>query len=113
MHEASIVREILDVAGARAGAARVLQIRVQVGQLSGVSPDALAFYFEILRSDTVGPQAELEVALVPLRGRCVACGGAVDLPELTWSCPQCTGALVFDNGTELSLTSLVVEPWVR
>jgi len=109
MHEASIVREILETAGARAGGARVRQVRVEVGQLSGVSPDALTFYFEILRGDTVGPQAELEVALVPLRGRCTACGRAARLQELTWSCAQCAGALVFDNGTELSLTSLVVE----
>jgi len=109
MHEASIVRELLETAGARAGSARVRQVRVAVGQLSGVSPDALTFYFEILRGDTVGAQAELEVDLVPLHGRCLACGRPATLQELAWSCAECAGALVFDNGTELNLTSLVVE----
>jgi hydrogenase nickel incorporation protein HypA/HybF len=109
VHEASIVREILEMAARRSEGARVMEVRVTVGLLSGVSPDALAFYFDVLRGDTLGAQAQLEVALAPLRARCAACGRGAMLDELLWSCPACAGALMFDDGMELSLTGLVVE----
>jgi hydrogenase nickel incorporation protein HypA/HybF len=109
VHEASIVREILDAARERAGAALVTEVHVQVGRLSGVSPDALGFYFEALRGETLGIQARLHVDLAPLRGRCAGCRRDVELLDLAWSCPACAGPLVFEGGAELSLTSLVVD----
>jgi len=109
MHEASIVREILATAAERAAGARVMEVCVEVGRLSGVSPDALAFYFEILRGDTLGTQARLTVDLVPLQARCSDCGRNTELEDLAWTCPLCAGTLRFDGGAELELKSLVVE----
>jgi hydrogenase nickel incorporation protein HypA/HybF len=110
MHEASIVRELLTVVAERAGrGARVLEVQVDVGRLTGVSPDAMRFYFDALRDDTLGPQARLEARLTALRGHSVTCRTAVELDDLTWACAGCGGPLVFDNGSELTLCRLVVD----
>lgn len=110
MHEASIVLDLLSVVAGQAGLkARVLEVHVDIGRLTGVSPDALSFYFDALRDDALGPQARLDVRLTPLRGTCAACRAPVELDELTWACPACGGALSFENGSELTLRRLVVE----
>jgi hydrogenase nickel incorporation protein HypA/HybF len=110
MHESSIVRDLLSAAAESAGQkARVLEVHVEVGRLTGVSPDAMEFYFDVLRDETLGPQARLDVRLLPLRGGCGACGARVEKDELSWTCASCGGPLVFENGSELNLTSLVVE----
>jgi hydrogenase nickel incorporation protein HypA/HybF len=111
VHEAAIVRELIAQAVARTPpGARVLEVQASVGRLTGVSPDAMQFYFEVLREDTLGPQARLTVRLEALHARCSGCGQQFALDELAWLCPACGGpTLVFANGDELDLRGLVVE----
>jgi hydrogenase nickel incorporation protein HypA/HybF len=111
VHEASIVRELMEMAERQAPAGtRVLEVHVSVGLLTGVSPDAMQFYFETLREDSLGSGAELHARLEPLRGRCPVCGLGVILEEVRWECPACGApSLNFENGNELDLTSLVVD----
>lgn len=111
VHEASIVEELIALAERHAPpGSRVLSVQVTVGLLTGVSPDAMRFYFEALRDDTLGPQAELDVRLVPLRGRCSACQRTFVSEEAIWTCPACNEPfLSLENGDELDLTSLVVD----
>lgn len=111
MHEASIVQELIGLAAAKAPpGSRVIEVHAAVGRLTGVSPDALQFYFEALRGDTLGPQASLHVRLEPLRGRCTACARAFESQEQTWRCAACGAAtLEFEGGDELDLRSLVVD----
>jgi hydrogenase nickel incorporation protein HypA/HybF len=111
VHEASIVEELIALARSHAPAgSRVLSLQVTVGLLTGVSPDAMRFYFEALRSDTLGPQAELEVRLAPLRGHCSACQRPFVSEEAIWTCPACDEPfLSLENGDELDLASLVVD----
>jgi hydrogenase nickel incorporation protein HypA/HybF len=109
MHEASIVRELIALAVRMAPVgARVLEVHVRVGRLSAVSPDAMQFYFEVMRDEALGSQAVLRVELEPLRGRCRGCGRGSALDEPCWTCPACGGTLAFENGDELDLASLVV-----
>ena len=52
MHEAGIAAEILEIARAQAvahGKARVAEVTVRVGDMSGVVAEALEFAFEALR----------------------------------------------------------------
>ena len=111
MHEASIVEELIaTVAGRTPPGARVLEVRVKVGLLTGVSPDAMAFYFEALAPASLGEQARLAARLEPLRGRCSACGDAFEVGETVWLCPACGApTLVFENGDELDLDALVID----
>lgn len=112
MHEGSIVEELIRVAEMHApGGARILRLGVQVGRLTSISPDAMQFYFEVMREGTRCAEARLEVALVPLRGACTACRQALTLEsEAVWSCPACgLTALAYENGDELDLRELEVE----
>jgi hydrogenase nickel incorporation protein HypA/HybF len=111
MHEASIVEELIAMAAARTPVgARVLEVRVSVGLLTGVSPDAMAFYFEALAPDKLGDGARLVARLAPLRGTCRACREPFESSEQLWLCPACGApTLVFENGDELDLESLVID----
>ena len=111
MHEASIVQDLVEAASRRTPAGtRVLRVFVRVGRLTCVSPEALELYFEVLREETLGGQAELVVTLAPLRGRCAACRTPFEVAERIWSCRACAApALAFDNGDELDLDALEVE----
>ncbi len=111
MHEASSVQSLIDLVRQNvADASLVRRVNVSVGLLSGVSPDAMRFYFELMRGDALNPQADLAVSLEPLAARCDSCGSEHFLHETVWLCPACGAhALVFRNGDELHLRSIAVE----
>ncbi|MFI8103911.1 hydrogenase maturation nickel metallochaperone HypA [Streptomyces sp. NPDC086023] len=101
MHEMSIAMAVVaQVAeAAEAGGARaVSEVRLQVGELAGVVPDALAFCFELACADTVLAGATLVTDTVPARAGCRTCSAdwAVGMPP-DLSCPRCGSAA----GTEL------------
>jgi hydrogenase nickel incorporation protein HypA/HybF len=111
MHEASIVDSLIGLVRQNLpDGRRVRRVDVRVGLLTGVSPEAMQFYFEILREDTLGPQAELVVSLEPLQAHCESCGSDHCLTEVAWLCPACGApALAPRNGDELHLSSFEVE----
>jgi len=107
MHEAAIVASVVRTAMQATPAGTLLRrVCVRIGVLTGVSPDAMRFYF-----DSVQPgQAELDVAIEPLRATCLDCGKRWVFREATWSCPDCSiGVLNFENGDELDLVAIEVQ----
>jgi hydrogenase nickel incorporation protein HypA/HybF len=111
MHEASIIESLIGLVRQNLpNGQRVRRVDARVGLLTGVSPDAMRFYFEILREDTLGPQAELVVTLQPLEAHCESCGSDHSLTEAAWLCPACGArTLTLRNGDELYLSSFEVE----
>jgi hydrogenase nickel incorporation protein HypA/HybF len=96
MHEMSIamaVVEQVEQAARDAGASAAVRLRLRIGELAGVVPDALAFSFELACADTVLQGAELVVETVPARARCAPCAAewAVGMPP-DLCCPRCAGA---------------------
>ena len=96
MHEMSVALAVVDQvaeAADRAGdVTAVRSVRLQVGELAGVVPDALAFSFELACAGTLLEGAELVTEAVPGRARCTSCTHAWDVgmpPRLT--CPACGG----------------------
>ncbi|MFD8542786.1 hydrogenase maturation nickel metallochaperone HypA [Streptomyces sp. NPDC059649] len=108
MHEMSIALAVVDqVDGAArpAGATAVRSVRLQVGELAGVVPDALTFSFQLACAGTALEGAELDIEPVPARARCGACAR-------TWppgmpprlSCPGCDGTdTALLSGRELQI----------
>ena len=71
MHELSIMQSALSLAldqARQAGASRVHTIRLRIGALSGVVPDALEFAFEALVPGTLAEGAKLAVEGTLLSG---------------------------------------------
>jgi hydrogenase nickel incorporation protein HypA/HybF len=111
MHELSIAVTVAESAERTArehGADSVESIRLRIGELAGVVPDALRFSFEVVAEGTALAGAELLIEEVPARARCTSCGTefAVGMPPLMW-CPQCDQATAeLLTGRELELASV-------
>ncbi|MCW7945086.1 hydrogenase nickel incorporation protein HypA [Streptomyces hygroscopicus] len=101
MHEMSIalavIGQVEEAAERAGGVTAVRSVRLQVGELAGVVPDALSFCFELACAGTVLEGAELVTDTVPGRARCAPCAHewSVGMPPLL-SCPRCDG-----GGTDL------------
>ena len=113
MHELSIASAILDAVSKemekRLGA-RVSNVGVRIGALSGVDPDALSFGFSVLVQETDLEPLALEIESVPRRQRCPACDITFDVKEEGLACPKCARPeTVLAGGDELDIAYLEVE----
>ncbi len=93
MHELSVTRGILEIVSDKAvtaaGKARVKGIWVQVGELSGVEPDSVSFYFDIMKKDYNLEEALISFIRVPAVMKCGKCGREFKYESLSWNCPAC------------------------
>ncbi|MFF7144509.1 hydrogenase maturation nickel metallochaperone HypA [Streptomyces nodosus] len=112
MHEMSIAMAVIgqvEEAVERAGdVTAVCSVRLQVGELAGVVPEALSFCFELACAGTVLEGAELITETVPGRARCAPCAHewAVGVPPLL-SCPRCDGGRTdLLSGRELQIVGV-------
>ena len=78
MHETSIALSILaaleDAFRDTPGAKRIRKVKLQVGMLSLVDPEALRFALRVVSRDTPAEGAEIEIEMVRPRFRCNSCG---------------------------------------
>lgn len=93
MHEMSIALAVVDQVEQAArppGATAVTRVRLQVGELAGVVPDALRFCFELACAGTCLEGAELLAEAVAARAHCGPCADdwAVGMPP-DLCCPRC------------------------
>jgi hydrogenase nickel incorporation protein HypA/HybF len=112
VHEAGLAQAALDVAAARArerGATRVHRLKLRVGDLSGVVPEALRFALDALGPGTAAEGAAVEIEVVPVECHCATCDRLFRPADVVYACPAC-GALSADvrRGHELELVSLEV-----
>ncbi|MFI8966341.1 hydrogenase maturation nickel metallochaperone HypA [Streptomyces sp. NPDC053493] len=108
MHEMSLAVAVVDqveTAARSRGAAGVSSVELDVGELAGVVPDALAFCFELACAGTVVEGAELITRTVPGSARCEPCAEvwAVGMPPHLL-CPGCGAAAdALVSGRELRI----------
>ena len=113
MHELSIMDSALNLAldqAQKAGASRVYAIRLRIGAMSGVVPDALQFAFEALAPGTLAEGAALQIEHVPALFWCATCTREFPSDDLLAECPGChrpSGDL--RAGREMELASLEIE----
>jgi hydrogenase nickel incorporation protein HypA/HybF len=114
MHELSIALSILDLAreeATRQGGARVLEVHLKLGPLSGVVKEALLSAFDLARESEACPDAKLVIEETPIRVRCPVCRDArevVSVQELR--CAEC-GAPTPDvvSGRDLEVVAMVMQ----
>ncbi len=113
MHELSIMQSALDQVlekARQAGASRVHAIRLRIGALSGVVPDALQFAFEALADGTPAQGAQLLIEDVPARFWCADCSHEFEATRMFAECPDChRPSAELRAGREMELTSLEVD----
>ena len=84
MHELAITQSILDIslkAAQAQHARRIRTIRLTIGPFSGVVPECVQMYLDVLARGTIAEGAKIEAKTLPLRVRCRTCGrGERDRP---------------------------------
>jgi hydrogenase nickel incorporation protein HypA/HybF len=87
MHETSIIEHIIELVGEQLaqqqGPVRVTAVRLRVGPLAGVEPEALRFAFDATIPGTLLDGAQLAIEPAPLIAWCRIC-----LAERTLDSPQ-------------------------
>lgn len=113
MHELSIMQSALDLAleqARKAGARQVFVIRLRIGALSGVVPEALQFALAALAPGTPAQGAELAIEQVPARFWCASCAREFQADELLAECPDChQPSAELRAGREMEIAALEVE----
>jgi hydrogenase nickel incorporation protein HypA/HybF len=107
VHELGLCSSIVDAVSKRAGDRPVAQVRVRVGRLHHVHPDAFDQSFAVAAMGTVAEDAAAELILVPVRARCAGCAASFECDEVPLACPQC-GSVEIEllGGDELVLESI-------
>ena len=112
MHEVSLMEQTLTIALANAQsqkATKIHRLKMRIGAMSGVVPEALEFAFEVVTQGTIAENATLEIETVPVVCYCLQCYKNFTPPDLFYQCPYCGD---FRNkiitGKEIELTSLEV-----
>ena len=106
MHELSIAKGIVEICAERAGDARVTRVRLEIGQLSAVMPDAVRFCFDVCARDTVLEGAELEIIETAGRALCRDCDSEVALEQLVGRCACGSTNLRVIAGDELKIREM-------
>ncbi len=113
MHEVSIVQGALDLAlqTAQASAAQqILCVKLRIGAMTGVVPEALQFAFEALREGTIASGARLEVETVAVMCWCARCEAEFAPEDWRQECPRCHQlGSEMRRGLELEVASIEIE----
>ena len=113
MHEMSLAEGILQVIedyAAREHFQKVTQVRLEIGRLSGVEPEALRFCFDAVTRGSIAESAALEILPVAGQAWCFSCGKTVTITEELAQCPNCGGVeLTVQGGSEMRIKDLLVD----
>lgn len=107
MHELGLCEAIVGAIERRAKDRPVARVRVRVGALHHVHPEAFDQSFTMAAMGSVAEDAAADLVLIPAQGRCGACEAGFETHDPLPACPHC-GALdvMLDGGDELILESI-------
>lgn len=114
MHELAITQSVVDMVVERTAGRQVSLVRLEVGGLSGVVPDAMEFCYELLISGTPLEGSTLVIDQTRGAAHCRSCGRDFALRDLILLCPCGSAEVDVVAGRELKVLSveLVAEPCV-
>ena len=92
MHELAITEGIMEAAipaAKEAGAEKILEIRLKIGELSGVIPECINEYFNVISKGTIAEGAKIKVEKISVRIKCSSCGFEGTIEKRKIYCPVC------------------------
>jgi hydrogenase nickel incorporation protein HypA/HybF len=109
MHELAIAESVVTSVLERTGERRVGVVRLRVGRLCAVVPDALTFSFELAAVGTPVAGARLDIEEHEARGHCRTCGADFVLADAFLLCGCGSADVELLSGRELQIVSVEVE----
>lgn len=113
MHEYALTKRIVDIINRAAEeneAKRVNSATLMIGENTGIMPDSVQVYFEIIAQGTPAQDAKLHLNIVKTEMHCKACNKNFLKPRFSFACPDC-GALgsPTETGNECFVQSVELE----
>lgn len=112
MHELALCESIRSAIEAEAGKqdfAVVKRVRLEIGALSDVEPDAMRFGFGVAMAGSIAEGATLEIVETPGGAWCLNCSKPVAVSARFDPCPECgSHQLQVTAGTEMKILELEV-----
>jgi hydrogenase nickel incorporation protein HypA/HybF len=109
VHELSIVCSIVELASQAAQGRSVRCVTLEIGTLSGVEPEAVAFCFPEVARGTPVENATLDILEIEAKARCELCGAEFSTPDMLSACPCGSRQFQRLRGEELNIKSIEVE----
>ena len=112
MHELSVAHAVVAtvVDALPSPAPRVTQVRLRIGELSGIVPQALEFAYDVAAQGTPLADAALVIERSPVVIACPTCGPQELAGTRDFRCPRCEqpcGDVI--GGKELEILDVTVE----
>ena len=112
MHEMSIcesIREIFEEQARTQGFARIERVKLAIGALSGVEPEAIRFGFDVVMRGSLAEGAALEIDEIAARAWCLPCAAEVAIEQRYDACPVCGSyQLQVTGGEEMTIREMEV-----
>lgn len=112
MHEVSLMAQTLEIAiesAQKQQASQIHRLKMRIGKMSGVVPEALYFAFDVVTQGTMAENATLEIETVPVVCYCHSCQREFEAEELFYQCPYCQQfSTDVRMGKEIELISLEI-----
>jgi len=113
MHEMSLAESVIELVEYRArrnGSTRIKTVRLEIGKLSGVEPDAMRFCFDAVASGTLAEGAALDIIEQEGLAWCFDCSLSTPLASRSDPCPECGGyRMRLDEGLAMRVKELEIE----
>jgi hydrogenase nickel incorporation protein HypA/HybF len=110
MHELSLAMEVIDLVqreAEKSGVSRILEIRIEVGDLSGVEADPFQSALELIVKDTILADAAVQIVRTAGKGHCRNCNREFEMKHRLDTCPECRCfPAEFTGGQEFRVLSI-------
>lgn len=113
MHEYAVSRGLVKTVteeAIKAGAKKVTEVRLVIGDLSTIIDESVQMYFDIMTEGTIAQGAKLIFKRITAEFCCRDCGTNFEKPARGFDCPKCGGmGMQTGKGKEFYIESLEVE----
>lgn len=113
MHELAVTQSLLKLAvghAEEAGASRVTDIYIEIGQLSSYVDESVQFYWDLISKGTLAEGANLHFQRIPMEMECRDCATCFKPNGVSFECPNCkSDRVTVVSGDVFQLVGLEVE----
>ena len=113
MHEMSIAQNLIEIIQeemTKHNVNTLRSVRLNIGQMSAIVPDALSFCFEVIVAGTELEGTKLIMDIIPLKGYCDACKNEFLIEDYAFACTFCESSNIETlAGQDLSVVEMEVD----